>query len=127
MLAWSSRMDKKAALKKEEEKKSLQLTLLQKQILQALYAHALFKSQQYFIYRKKLKKYKRALFRRKKQHLQKQHMMHLQYECYVLHQAPKPTPQLNLKPRPELLIKYCLFSKPKVVSNAPKVHFVCYM
>ncbi len=123
MLAWSLKMDKKAALKKEEEKKSLQLTLLQKQILQALYANAFFKSQQQLSYRQKLKKYKRFLYRRKKHQLKKHHMMHLQYEFYVLLHQPKP----NVQPRSELIIKYGLFSKPKVSMDAPKDQFVCNM
>lgn len=120
MLAWSLKMDKKAALKKEEETKSLQLTLLQKQILQALYTNAFFKSQQQLCYRQKIKKYKRFLYRRKKHQLKKHHMMHLQYDCYVLLQQPKP----NITPRAELIHKYGIFSNSKDLMSTPKDQFI---
>ena len=119
MLAWSSRMDKKAALKKEEEKKSLQLTLLQKQILNALYASAFFKSQQQITYKIRIKKYKIALYRRKKHQLKEQHMMDLQYELNALIHQPKP----NVDKSPELISKYGFFAQPKVLVSAPNIHY----
>lgn len=96
-------MDKKAALKKEEEKKNLQLSILQQQILQALYSYAFFKFQQRLMHQKKIKKNKHLIYRRKRLKLKKQHLLHLHYECYALLKEPRA--------KVELLVQHGLFAK----------------